>query len=66
MTGGISFLVQFLWSSVGFLYAHGCLYFRLGDFPSLVMLKIFTGSLSWKSSFSSIPIFLRVGLLIVY
>jgi hypothetical protein len=29
------------------------------------LLKIFTGPLSWKSSFLSIPIILRFGLLIV-
>ena len=40
-------------------------FFRLGKFSSIILLKIFTGPLSWKSSFSSIPIILRCGLLIV-
>jgi hypothetical protein len=34
-------------------------------FSSLVLLKIFTSPLSWDSSLSSIPIILRIGLLIV-
>jgi hypothetical protein len=55
--GRISFLVQTIWSSVGYLYVHGHL-FRLA-------LKIFTGPLSWESSLSSIPIILRFGLFIV-
>ena len=55
--GRSSFLVQTIWSSVGYLYVHGHL-FRLA-------LKIFTGPLSWESSLSSIPIILRFGLLIV-
>jgi hypothetical protein len=43
----------------------GISFFRLGKFSSIILLKIFTGPLSWKSSFSSIPIMLRFGLLIV-
>jgi hypothetical protein len=31
-----------------------------------MLLKIFTGPLSWESSLSSIPIILRLGLLIVF
>ena len=30
-------------------------FFRLGTFSSIILLKIFTGSLSWDSSLSSIP-----------
>ena len=40
-------------------------FFRLAKFSSIVLLKIFTGPLSWKSSLSSIPIILRFGFLIV-
>jgi hypothetical protein len=40
-------------------------FFRLGKFSSIILLKILTGPLNWKSSFSSIPIILRFGLLIV-
>jgi hypothetical protein len=43
----------------------GISFFRLGKFSSIILLKIFTFSLSWKSSLSSIPIILRFGLLIV-
>jgi hypothetical protein len=35
------------------------LFFRLEKFSSTFLLKIFTGPLSWESSFSSIPIILR-------
>ena len=38
--------------------------FRLGKFP-IILLKIFTGPLSWKFSFLSISIIFRFGLLIV-
>jgi len=37
----------------------------LGKFSSTILLKIFAGHLSWKSSFSSTPIICRFGLLIV-
>jgi hypothetical protein len=37
----------------------GISFFRLGRFSSIILLKIFTGPLSWESSLSSIPIFLR-------
>jgi hypothetical protein len=40
-------------------------FFRLRKFSSLILLKIFTGPLSWESSLSSIPIILRFGLHIV-
>ena len=43
----------------------GISFFRLGKFSSIILLKIFTGPLSWKSSLSSIHIILRFGLLIV-
>jgi hypothetical protein len=31
VTGGISFLVQPIWSSVGFLYAPGYLFLQVGE-----------------------------------
>ena len=40
-------------------------FFGLGKFSSLILLKIFTSPLSWKSSLSYIPIIFRFGLLIV-
>ena len=39
--------------------------FGLGKFSSIILLKIFTDPLSWKSSFLSIPIILGFGLLVV-
>jgi len=42
----------------------GISFFRLGKFSSMILLKIFTGPLSWESSLSSIPIILRFDLLI--
>ena len=59
MSGGISFLVQSIWSSVGFLMFMGITFFRFGKFSSIILLEIFTGPLSWESSLSSIPIILR-------
>ena len=44
----------------------GISFFRLGKFSSVILLKTFTGPLSWKSSVSSIPINLRFVLLIVF
>jgi hypothetical protein len=41
-------------------------FFKIGKFSSIILLKIFTGPLSWESSLSSIPIILRFGLLIVH
>ena len=43
----------------------GISFFRFGKFSSIILLKIFTGPLSWESLLSSIPIILRFGLLIV-
>jgi hypothetical protein len=43
----------------------GISFFRLCKFLSIILLKIFTGSLSWKCSLSSIHIILRFHLLIV-
>ena len=43
----------------------GISFFRFGKFSSIILLKIFTGPLSWESSLSFIPIILRFGLLIV-
>ena len=35
-------------------------FFRLGKFSSIILLKMFVGSLSWESSLSSIPIIFQV------
>jgi hypothetical protein len=43
----------------------GIPFFRLGKFPSIILLRIFIDPLSWGSSLSSIPIILSFGLLIV-
>uniref|UniRef100_A0A8C6MR47 Uncharacterized protein n=1 Tax=Mus spicilegus TaxID=10103 RepID=A0A8C6MR47_MUSSI len=43
----------------------GIFCFRLGKFSSIILLKIFTGPLSWESSLSSIAIILRFGLFIL-
>jgi hypothetical protein len=43
----------------------GISFFRVGKFSSIILLKIFIGPLSWESLLSSIPIILRLGLLIV-
>jgi hypothetical protein len=43
----------------------GISFFRLGKFSSLILLKIFTGILSWESLLSSIHVILRFVLLIV-
>ena len=43
----------------------GISFFKLGKFSSIILLKIFTGPLSLESLLSSIPVFLRFGLLIV-
>jgi len=44
----------------------GISFFRLAKFSSKILLKIFTGPLSWKSSLTSIPMILRFGLLVVF
>jgi hypothetical protein len=41
-------------------------FFRLGKFFSIILLKIFTGPLSWESLLSSIPIILRFLVLILF
>jgi hypothetical protein len=43
----------------------GISFFWLGKFSSIILLNIFTHPLSWKSSFLSIPIIPKFGLLIV-
>jgi hypothetical protein len=43
----------------------GISFFKLGKFSFIILLKIFTGPLSWESSLSSIPINIRFGLCIV-
>ena len=63
--GRISFLVQTIWNSGGFLYVYWHLFFRLEKFSSIILLRMFTGPLIWDSLFSSIPIMLRFGVLIV-
>ena len=40
-------------------------FFKLGKFSSIILLTILSGSLSWNSLLSSVPIILRFGLLIV-
>jgi hypothetical protein len=64
ITRGISFLVSSVWFSVDFLYVYGH-FFRLGKFSSVILLKMFTGPLSWESSLTSIPIIFRLGVFIV-
>jgi hypothetical protein len=44
----------------------GISFFRLGKLSSIVLLKVFTGPLTWESSLSSIHIIFRFGLLIVF
>jgi len=44
----------------------GISFFGLGKFSSMILLKIFTGPLSWESLLSSIPIILWFYLLIVF
>ena len=45
----------------------GIYFFRLGAFFYIILLKIFTGSLSWESSLPSIPtIFLFVCLFVCF
>jgi hypothetical protein len=44
----------------------GISFFRLRKFSSIIVLKIFTGPLSWESSLSFLPIILRFVLLIVF
>ena len=43
----------------------GMSFFRFGKFYSVISLKIFAGTLNWKSSFSLTSIIRRFGLLIV-
>ena len=43
----------------------GIPFFGLGKFSSIIMLKMFTGPLSWESLLSSIPIVLKFCLLIM-
>ena len=54
MMEGISFLVQSIWSSIGFFSIHGISFYRLGKFSSIILLKIFTGPLNWEFSLSYI------------
>jgi hypothetical protein len=43
----------------------GISFFRFGKFSSIILLKIFAGPFSLKSSFSFTPVIDRFGLLIV-
>jgi hypothetical protein len=43
----------------------GISFFRLGKFTSIIMLNVFTGPLSRKSSISSIQIIFRFGLYLI-
>jgi hypothetical protein len=43
----------------------GISFFRLEKFSSIILLKIFAGTLIWESSLYSIPIILRLGFFIV-
>jgi hypothetical protein len=43
----------------------GIHFFRLGEFSSVILLKTFTGSLSWESSLYTVRIILRFVLFIV-
>jgi len=64
--GGISFssnLFGILCASCLFM---GITFYRSWKFSFLILLKIFTGPLSWESSFSSIPINLRFKLFIFF
>jgi hypothetical protein len=40
----------------------GISFFRLGKFPSVILLKVFSGPLNWESS---TPMILRFGLFVV-
>jgi hypothetical protein len=48
-----------------FVCSWASLFCRLGKISFIILLKIFTGPLSWESSLSSIPIIFKFGLLIV-
>jgi hypothetical protein len=54
--GGISFLVQSVSCSCMFI---GTSFFRLGKLSSIILLKMFSCPLSWKSLLSYIPSILR-------
>jgi hypothetical protein len=55
--GRISFLAQSIWSSVGFLHVHGISFFRLGEFSSIILLKVFSGPLKSEPSLSLLYLF---------
>jgi hypothetical protein len=60
-----SFLVPFILCSMGFFYLYVISFFRLGKLSFMILLKTFSGPLSWESSFSCIPIILRFSLFTV-
>jgi hypothetical protein len=51
-------LISVLKASIMFI---GITLFRLGNFSSMILLKIFSGPLNWDMSLSSSPIILRLG-----
>ena len=61
VTRGFSFLVPFIWCSIGFLYIYGHLFLRLRKFSSKILLRTFSNPLNLESLLSSIDIFLRFG-----
>ena len=56
---GNFFWVSSIWCPVCILYLH---FFKLENFSSMVLLKIFSGPLNWYSSFFSVTIILRFGI----
>ena len=63
--GGISFLVQSIWSSIGFLYFHGHLFLLVRGVFFYNFVEHITDPLSLESSLSFIAVILRFVLLIV-
>lgn len=61
---GLSFLVQSIWYPIIFFYFYKYVAFRLEEFSSLSLVKMFPGPLKWESSIS-IPTILRFDIFIV-
>jgi hypothetical protein len=62
----IYFLVQCIWYSVSFLYVYShFFFFKLGEFSSMILLKVFSWPLICKYPPSSILIILRFDSFIV-
>lgn len=64
-SGRIPFSGPIYWYSVNSPINIGLSFFRLGDFSSVILLKIFCDPWSWNFLPSYIPIILRLGLFIV-